>query len=73
MTEDLLAKIPEMNRRLEFLWGDFYGDDLRQERGMKRDLRMLTLALNRLSVVLVFFAVISLLNLFALVWVVLSL
>jgi len=73
MSDNLTAQMADMHKQLQFLWSDFYGDDRRKERGMIGDIKMLTVAVNRLSIVLVFFAIISLLNLLALVWVVLSL
>ena len=70
---DMDARITHMNQRIDFIWGDLYGDERRDERGMVGDIKSLSLTINRLSVVLVFFAIIALLNLLVLVWVVLSL
>lgn len=73
MTDNIVNKVRELEGRIVLISSDLYGDELRQKSGIVQDFRGITSALNRLAIVLVFFALISLLNLITIVWVVLSL
>ena len=73
MTDNIVSQVQSMTGKVDTMWADLYGDEKRHERGLIQEIRGVMTAINRFSIVLVFFSLISLLNLIILVWVVLAL
>lgn len=73
MSDNIVSQVRTMDGKLSTLWSDFYGDDRRHEPGLVQEFSGVTAAINRLTVVLVFFSLISLVNLIILIWIILSL
>ena len=73
MSDNIVSQVQVMGQKVDTLWSELYGDENRRERGLLHEMRSVMTAINRLAIVLVFFALISLMTLIVLVWVVLSL
>jgi len=70
---NIVSQVQGVAGKVDTMWTDLYGDEKRHERGLIQEIRGVMTAINRFSIVLVFFSLISLLNLIILVWVVLAL
>lgn len=73
MSDNIVSQLQGVAGKVDTMWTDLYGDEKRHERGLIQEIRGVMTAINRFSIVLVFFSLISLLNLIILVWVVLAL
>jgi len=73
VSDNIVSQLQGVAGKVDTMWTDLYGDEKRHERGLIQEIRGVMTAINRFSIVLVFFSLISLLNLIILVWVVLAL